>query len=340
MSGAAVRYVERCTHPKVKASVREVFEIIARHVPEGHTTTPVLGMDVLAAEAGLHRRTIWSALQVLIDIGELQVFDGGQGITGRYTVVHLDGERPPIEAPLPFRADLRAVPARPIEAPPAADGVRLAEDEQSAKTITSTDHNPNKNVLVITSGPALVITSWLRRVLVITSTVLQGFRRLQIPMVWLARRVLVITSTFLTHPLVIDDARARDVHTFKNVHTQATGPPADVPIEPKPPPIVHPWHAWCGRVVCVPTKLHEDWLRKGHDAVWLFAFYARRDAAIPRGQRITVDDFTFWRTAMKEELAREAKARTPTPGTRAPIPDNDLFARAAEERRQRYGGGS
>ncbi len=67
----------------------------------------------------------------------------------------------------------------------------------------------------------------------------------------------------------------------------------------------------------------------------LFARYTEILAAIPETEDLPDDEteFDFWKRVL-----RSAKARAPTRQARAPIPDNDLFARAKEERRQRYGG--
>ena len=73
----------------------------------------------------------------------------------------------------------------------------------------------------------------------------------------------------------------------------------------------------------VPKELHDDSVRKGHDAAWLFAFYARRCAAIPAGDKITVNDFTFWRAALKAELGAAPPSVTETPPARAPSTGGD-----------------
>jgi hypothetical protein len=324
VSTAAEQYVQACTHPKVRGATRALLQAIAQLVPDGYTTTAAIGMDDLAAAAGLHRRTVLSRLEVLVTIGQVRVIDGGQGRVARYMMVELDGARPLLNVPLPLRADLQAVPPR----------------------VSSVEVDSDAAELVITScsaAPELVITSWWRHVLVITSTFLKGFLTPVLVITSWGCRQLVITSTFFIRPLG-NAPRARDVHTLKNVHTHThgaaprnTGPPAsEPPGDPTPPPIVHPWHAWCGPLVCVPNKLHEDWRRK-HPEAWLFAFYARTHAATPVERlRLVVDEFKFWRTALAAEFTPQATGAAPN--ARA-APSADLYARAAEERRRRQGSG-
>jgi len=318
MSGTATRHVATCTHPRVRGAARRLFEVIADRVPEGHTTTPLIDLDELAAAAPLHRRTVISRLQVLVDIGEVQVIDGGQGRTGaRYTLVHLDGERPPTVVPLPLRADLRAVPppTTDVSIPDAIASVRQTTDEHPAKTITSW------------RVPVLVATSWRWLVLVITScrrwAVLVATSRKTITS-WIQ---LVATSTPV-YPLGVA-SRARDVHTLQKEPVHTHGPPRDerpTVEDSKPPPaIVHPWHAWCGRV-CVPKQLHQAWLQKDHAETWLFAFYARTCAATTAEQaRAAVDEFKFWRAALAAEVASPpSRARAPTvspPAKALPVPN-------------------
>lgn len=315
MSGAAVDWADTFTHPRVTDAAHEVLTAIARCIPEGETTTPLIGMGAIAREARVDRRTVWTWLPVLVDIGVVRVVDGGQGRKARYTLIHVDGIATPIAVPLPLRADLQAVPPRTPVALPLFDDPPIGRSERE------------ELVIPITSGVARTITritSWvlatITRITRITRITSWG------PIVRTAGEELVIRTCDPCDPPRALDAvltTARDVHTFKEVHTPAApqdGPPERV----APAPRRHPWHAWCGRVVCVPQDLHDDWRRKGHEAAWLFAFYARREAAIAVDEKILVNDFTFWRTAFKAELARVTpKSRAPglgPPGFDTPCP--------------------
>ena len=307
MSAAAEDAVKACAHPEVTDVARAVLNAIARLIPEGDTTTPLIGMGALATLAHVDRRTVWTWLPVLVAIGEVRVVDGGQGRKARYTIVHLDGAPPITAVPLPLRADLQPVRRR----------VTLPEDTTGDLFDPPIVRSESEELVItrITSWPARTITritSWALSLVIAIARITS----------WRLQRTELVIGTCdpcdptcdPTLPLDVDDARARDVHTFKNTHTSRDGP--DPSAEEPPPRIpVHPWHAWCGPVVCVPKELHDDWLRKGHDAVWLFAFYARRYAEIPVGAKITVNDFTFWRAALKAELGGSAPATRASPET-------------------------
>jgi hypothetical protein len=326
VSKAAEDYVDACAHPAVREAARTVFKAIACLIPEGQTTTPFTGMGDLASQARprLHRRTVVKRIQDLVAIGEIKVLDGGQGLKARYTIVHLDGEQPIMEAPLPLRADLRPVADRQRSRRPVDDLTPSLFDEPA---VPIEREQPAKNLW-------RWITCW-RRVLVIFDHMWAPWRRVHVifdHMSITGTPKHVIQDHMLAPPLGVD-SRARDVHTFKNVHTHAA--PSEEPpnaAEERPSPIVHPWHAWCRPLVCVPKTLHEDWRRK-HPEAWLFAFYARTYAATPVEQlRLVVDEFKFWRAALAAEFTPQASANAPPP---AP----DLQARAIEERRQRQGSG-
>lgn len=322
MSDAAKQYVDTCVHPQVKDGVRAVFDALAALVPEGHTTTPLIGMKELAVPAGLDRRTVLSRLQVLVTIGEVDVVDGGQGKIARYRIVRLDGERLPTVVPLPLRADLRQVPpAEPV----------IASVDPPAE-------------LVITSWPVLVITSWVRAVLVITSTVLQGFSRRVLVITSWVRRQLVITSS----PL--DGTRAGAVLLLKEV---LLPPDAAAPLT-RPPPDPNPsrcrWfpktHAWCAGRDHVPTQLDEDFRRKlgrlpgeteRDQRARAWEIYATEAAKLPEDHPTALNDFAHWRPILAAVLARAAPSRTATNPRAAP--DVDLYARARAERQQRQGSG-
>ena len=116
MSDAAEREVQACTHPQVKGAALALLTAIARLIPEGQTTTPLIRLDALAALAKHTERTARTARDLLEGLRVIQVHDGGQGKAGaRYEILQLAGARPPIAAPLPLRADLRAAPRRAKE---------------------------------------------------------------------------------------------------------------------------------------------------------------------------------------------------------------------------------
>jgi hypothetical protein len=175
LSGAAEQYVKQCTHPKIRGGARDLFEAIAELVPEGQTATPAISMETLAAQARLHRRTVVSRLEVLVDIKEVRVIDGGQGRVARYELVHLEGTRPLTATPLPLvGVTPRRKVARPL--PPAASATpdlfdEPADGDRTAinmwRSIASTPRNMWR---MITSWCVLVITSRLNLWRSITGT--------------------------------------------------------------------------------------------------------------------------------------------------------------------------
>jgi hypothetical protein len=354
MSGAAEECVKACTHPQVTRVARDLLAAIARLIPEGQTTTPQVSMATLATEAQLHRRTVWTWLPVLVAIGELRVVEGKPGRRARYTLVQVSGAPPPEAQPLPLRAGLQPVPERP----------RSRHDDATPDLFT--EPTPVRSP---SEGRGFVrqmrdrITGWITGSQVAARADHKRSDheetcdpRSQVgPFVRSDSEEPVIGTCDPVIGTCDPGDRlntARDVHTTQNVHTHPARedePAADATTTTDAPRLArpgprHPWHAWCPPPrttgVCVPQRLHEDWLTKGHDAAWLFAFYARTCAALPAGTKVAVNDFTFWRAALQAELpsAAPAPARASTPRpSRAPIPDNDLFARAAAERRQKWG---
>jgi len=317
MSADAERYVQTCT--QLKGGTYRLLDVIARAIPEGHATTPLIGMPDLAARAGLTRRTVLRRVKDLIDLGMLDVVDGGQGRVARYRIVPLDGERPITAVPLPLRADLRPVAGStplfdPAEAPVASE----AHAKNMRQKITSwlwlpvtKDHKFRRGL----SNMRQIVTSW-----------------------W----TVLATICHRLLPLAVDDARARDVHTFKNVHTHTAPPDESPPATPRSP--LHPWHAWCDGLVHVPKILHEEFVRKHRRrpgetdtdvARTLFAFYAVTCAALPSDCRVVEDDFAFWRVRYRDAFA-DAPARAPTAVTRAE-PSDDVYARGVDYTRRRRG---
>ncbi len=343
MSEAALDYVKACPHSNVRGATRKLFEAIARAIPEGHTTTRVIDMDELAEYARIHRGTVVRRLPRLIDIGEIAVLDGGQGSHyARYTMVHLEGIAPAASAELPIirRVSPRRAPAASSQTPTLFD--RPTEHEGSSKRSITSDHKLVWRVIT-------TITSWLLKTITSDHKSSKTITSHEDP----AKRS--ITSDHNDHklalPLGVDGTRARDVHTFKNVHTHA--PPSDEPTKAentKPPPCR--WagtvHAWCGGRVHVPMELHREFLRKHgrqpHETdadveATLIAFYERRSATIPIGLRIAVNDFKFWRDAYAEEFPSEASTNRGRPANPRAEPPADLYRLAAAQRHHRRGGG-
>jgi len=313
MSDDALKLVRACTHPQVKRSVRDLFEAIAALVPEGQTTTPPLTVPELAAHAQHSGRTAQDCRDVLEAIGAIKVHDGGRGKVARYEILNLDGARPPVAAALPLRADLREVKPR------------RTKEERSTSDLFSDVEDPTSEIISdVPEVRAYDIGNFFRRW---WSYVGNFFRR------WRDRtkeqRSTSEISSDVALPLDVDGTRARDVHTFKNVHTHAA--PRDGPTKPeavRPPPCR--WfgrsHAWCDGRVHVPMELHHELVRKVGASVtateadtMLRAFYARECAAVPPEALIGENDFVFWRRRFTAAFGTPATApRAPTPPPRRP----------------------
>jgi len=335
MSTAAVERVKTYSHPHVKGSARRLLEVIATQIPEGQTMTPPLRIEDLAALMDYGEPTARRRRQTLLEVGAVRILGGGQGQVSRYELLLLPDARgadpvlPLIGAAAPPRARRPRASDGPtfFDTPPAD-----TSDHEGERTVENFDHFDRSWRRYFDHFDR----SW--------GAVLRSLRSL-----WVVPRSLSATNfdhfdrsvTRERHREDIDGTRARDVHTFKNVHTHT--PPADEPVRKhdvaKPDIAPCRWagtvHAWCGRV-CVPSGLHHELLRKGHDAAWLVAFYARTCAALPADEPIIVDDYKFWRAALKAELASTAPARA-SPAT------EDSFSRreledAATYRRMRFGG--
>ncbi len=324
MSDAAKQRVAACTHPSVKDGVRKVFEAIAHFVPEGQTTTPIMKMDDLAVEAHVHRITVWRKVGDLVDLGEVEVLDRAPGRQARYRIVHLDGPPPIADVPLPLRADLRSVPKprRPSPTEPPIPGLLddpAGEGEDPAINLL---HEPvaavatrRPHLLQLLQRPVAAVARWWVNLL----------HLLHVNLLHLLQRRKFSDQPVARKPVApvagqgVDvDPRARDVHTFKEVHTHAAT--AAEPAEPSHPPprrVVHAWHAWCDGRVHVPKGLHADFLRwhgrrpgETDETVTaeLVAFYARTCAELPSGQR-TGNEFTFWNRAYAKAFTPVAEAR-------------------------------
>ncbi len=329
MSRAAEDYVDACVHPEVKGGVLALLKAIAQLIPEGQTTTPVIGMGALAAQARLHRVTVVSRLKVLLAIGVVHVIDGGQGRVGRYTIVPIAGVRPLTEPELPLRADLRPVPRRPRPRPLVIDTTPGLFDDPVNVVPRATQRTTGDQLVAI--GYKYLAQLVAIGYKYVVQLVAIGYKFLQL--VAFHYKYLLRSATSWS-PLGIV-SRARDVHTYKkDLHTHMALRADEMATEPEPRPTpVHPWHAWCEGRVHVPKGLHADFLRwhgrrpgetdETVDAE-LVAFYARTCAELPAGQR-TGNEFTFWNRAY-------ANAFTPVADARAgPVAVNPSRARAPRD---------
>jgi len=306
MSDAAVQAVKVFTHPKVKGSARALLEKIAERIPEGQTMTAPIAMDDFAALTGYEVRTMWNACDALVDAGAIRIVGGGRGRTASYELLPLPGAG--ADPALPLRADLQPVaPRRPtaIETP-LLDQVDVPETP--ASEIGRTPYDLFSYVGLRTYE----LFSYVR------SQTYDLFSYL-----WVQTYDLF---SYVRSPLGVG-SRARDVHTSKKEHTHTAAPLAE---PSRPPPVLHPWHAWCGPV-CVPKQLHQAWIDKGHAEAWLFAFYPRRCATVsPEDARRVVDEFKFWRAALVAELRPHAADARAAPSSRPPPPSDTVWTQVVE----------
>ncbi len=300
MSADAIAYVDRLA---VKGSARDLLRILAAHIPDGQTTTPTLRIADLATEAQLHRRTVLKWVGELVDSGEVTVMDGGRGKKARFTLVHLNGARPPTTAPLPLRADLRPVPPRRQPDESTLDLFAAAVDgEDPAIKRVVIDHTLPPNVW-------RSITRWL-------VNVWRSITR------WPKR--VAIDHTLAPHVEAL--TTARDVQQLSTTTTTAAA--GDAPtVQRLPCRWAGTTHAWCDGRVHVPRPFHDEERRKlarspgETDAdldAHLFARYAQILAAIPDTEAIAdANEFVFWKRVLRS-TPRDAtpKARVPTPPVR------------------------
>jgi hypothetical protein len=366
MNRDAEAWADTFTHPRVNEAAHEVLKAIARCIPEGETTTPLIGMGAIAREAHVNRRTVWTWLPVFVEIGAVRVVDGGQGRPARYTLVHVAGADPITAVPLPLRADLQAVRPRPVLPLPLFD-------EPSSTPIVRSE---SEELVIRPTAPITSYTSWAAR----TITRITSYTSWPLQLVSIVRRVVSETITRITRitstrpivrtageelvirtcdpcdpPRAIDAVltTARDVPPLKET-TTTTAPPGDPPrpraVESPPCRWLGTKHAWCVGRFHVPRDFHDEerrkWPRQPGETdadldEQLFAHYAAVFAAVPETAdlRRFKNEFEICRAYLRVQSPEATpKSRAPTRETRPPIPDNDLFARAAEERRQRYGG--
>ncbi len=343
VSRAAEDYVDAYLHPHVKGAALALFKALAQLIPEGQTTTPLIGMGELATRAHIHRRTVWSWLLILVELGEVRVIDGLPGRPARYTLVHVAGAQPLTDVPLPLVG--AAAPKRPrTKHAPAVDtspGLFDTLPEPSR-------HEPPAKIGWLSRSHVAIqhVIGWITGITGITGWRSQGSQGSQVD-----RPIFACDPCDLAPPLGEDTRAGAYNHLNTNTRTTTTAaPPAESPSHARDPAGSPPcrWfgksHAWCAGRVHVPMGFHEEERRKlarqpgETDADLdrrLFARYTEILAAIPETEDLPDDEteFDFWKRVL-----RSAKARAPTRQARAPIPDNDLFARAKEERRQRYGG--
>jgi len=294
MSRAAEEYVNTCTDPRVKGAARRLLETLAKRIPEGQTMTAPISRDDLATLTGYDRRTLQTAQDLLVANRLLRIVGGGRGRLGCYELLLLEGAGPDPSLPLVGR-----VPSPP---PRVQVGPTLFDQPELAVA----------HVLPIrayTVGSFFLCWSNVGSFFLRWSNVGSFFLRCR----------QKVGSFFLRSlPLDVDDARARDVHTFKNTHTSRDGP--SDPDGGKPPPRepLHPWHAWCGGRVHVPKKLHTELLAKmgrlagettAGQETRLIAFYVQTSANLPSHQPIGVDDYKFWRRAFAEAFANPISGR-------------------------------
>jgi hypothetical protein len=310
MSAAAEDAVRACLHPKVKGCARALLKKIAELIPEGETMTPPLAIDDL--DIGYYDQAIRQARDLLADdVKVLRIVGGGRGRRACYELLLLSGTG--ADLVLPLRADLQPVPrasARPI-----ADGPSLFDTPETPVSPAPADLRAN-NIGDFHRRWWTKVGDFHRRWRQALSNIGDFHRRWWTKVGdfgdfhrrWVRFRADHIGDFHRrSHPLDVDPRAREYVHTSKELHTPAV-PPLDV-VRPPPCRLTGTAHAWCGRV-CVPTGLHQEWLRKGHAASWLTAFYTRTCAAIPTGERIVVDDYKFWRAAMKADLVRADAAAT------------------------------
>ncbi len=308
VSRAAEAYVETCTHPQVTKVAREVLAVLARLIPEGETTTPLIGMGDLATRAQLHRRTVWKWLELLVTIGEVRVVGGLPGRAARYSLVYVAGVQPLTEAPLPLVG--AAAPKRPRMKRPLIDASPGLFD---ALSTPSTSEDPAINRSQGSQGSQVRAITWITRI--------TGFA-----ITWITR------ITGFAPPLAGTRARA----TYYNLRTTTTTPalPSVETRRSRDPAGSPPcrWfgksHAWCEGRQHVPTDFHLEERRKlarhpgETDAdldAQLFARYAEILAAIPETEKIhDKNEFVFWNRVMRSAPSA-TKARAPTFGFRSPV---------------------
>jgi hypothetical protein len=323
MSAAAEALAKACTHTKVKGSRRALLDTIAKLIPEGQTMTPAIADKELAPLTGYDERTIRVARDVLEEVGVIHVVGRGQGRIPSYELCQLpDAGGPPA---LPLRADLREV-KRALAATPLldqADTIVADDDRSTPRDGSSRSSTVGSFFRSVVTKPRIFfpmfghyfgsfVRSWWTRAYTVGSFV----RRTR------ANFGSFVRSTRRTsdHVLDVDNARARDVHTFTEVHTppalraadRATGPPC---------PYAGTVHAWCDGRVHVPNGMHAELLRRhGREpgdtdadvGRRLFVFYAETCAALPAAQSVGDDEFKFWRRAYGTAFASAASS-TPTP---------------------------
>jgi hypothetical protein len=299
----------------VKGSARALLEALAQLIPEGQTTTPLIGMDALADRARCTRRTVLTQLQVLVEAGELEVVDGGSGRIARYTLVHVDGARPMTPAPLPL---LGTAPPPRVSRPSTSPSSSTPDLFDLPAPSTSGDQTA--------INLRNFFTGWVREPVIFFHRLLGG---LATPVKKLRRftraersngdqpaqkdhRLTPIERSDREEPVKKDHRLADVVRTTTTTSTTTARETTNAPT-------CGPWHAWCGGRVHVPKNQHKEFLRRlsrqpGETDAALearaFACYAAELATIPDDQSIAIkSEFDFWRPRFATMLAAAAPVR-------------------------------
>jgi len=197
VSEAALKFVEQCTHPKVKGGTRALLKAIAEQIPEGQTTTAPIVIDDLVTE-GRSERTVRRNRDALEKHGVIRVLDGGRGNIARYEIVNLDGARPMTSAPLPL---MGAAPRRTKRIRKTSDILPDLFDQTSD---------------ILTDVRAYTIGHFVRRLILVCSNVGHFARRW-----WERTKGMRKTSDILTD---VQRARTKETRKTSDILTDV-GPP-------------------------------------------------------------------------------------------------------------------
>jgi hypothetical protein len=279
--------------------------------------TAPIAVEEFATMTGYDVRTMRSARDVLVvELSVIRSVGGGRGRIASYELLLLNGAGAPPQLPLLGRAAPRR--SRPTK-PQAAAVPDLFEQAPTPAERSEGDHDVTHVGSFVLWCAGKYGSFFLRTVQNVGSFFLRTRDRAY-AVGSFVRSVVTKPRIFFPKVAPLDvDSRARDVHTFKNVHTHAASAPAGAgPPQagaPQRPPTAHPWHAWCGGRVHVPKELHAEFLAKigrlsgesdvGREAR-LFAFYAAECSSIADDQPIVGNDYKFWRGAFSARFASVA----------------------------------
>jgi hypothetical protein len=319
MSSAAVDAVKAFAHQDVKkgSARRVLLETIAEQIPDGETVTKPLTIPELSTLMGFGHNAAREGRKALARLGVIRIVKGGQGEVSRYELLLLPdavGNRPslPLVGAAAPRRDLKPrKPARPDL--PLLD---LATNAKSERIVENID--PFRRSTSILFGD---VARQLRSFSAMLLAYFAGFRRYWR---WSLFNIDPFRRSTRTDRAVL--TTARDVHTFKNVHTPAAprdGPPTPTAVPPPRCRYTNTAHAWCDGRVHVPTVLHGEFVRKFRrlagetDAdveATLRAFYARTCDQLRPDEMVTENDFAFWRPRFVAMFATAVPARAPSTG--------------------------